>query len=353
MKTFLPSHEEMVRAFLSSNSEYDGIFFTGVRTTGIFCRPSCPAKKPLPNNVEFFPSVRAAVFAGYRPCKRCHPLEQNGATPEWVRQLLEKIEQAPTTRLTAKDLRAMGIDPARARRYFQKHHGLTFQAFCRGRRLANALSQIRRGADLDDVAFDHGYESNSGFREAFARHFGQPPGRGRNLECVVVSWMQTPLGPMIAGATDKGICLLEFTDRRMLEKQLEILQRRFRCPLVPGQHAHLDRLKTELSEYFEQNLQQFTVPLSFPGTDFQQRVWRALLDIPYGQTRSYQDLARVVGVPGAVRAVGTANGMNRIAILIPCHRVVNKSGELGGYGGGLWRKKYLLDLERGRRSEQR
>ena len=342
----LPDRTEMERAFLNGDAAYDGIFFTGVKTTGIFCRPSCPAKKPLSKNVEFFATTGEALFGGYRPCKRCRPLETNGQAPEWVEKLFARVDAAPTVRMTDADLHEMGVDPARARRYFLKHHGMTFNAFCRSRRLGDALKQIRDGADLDEVALDHGYESNSGFREAFAKLFGKAPGRSRNAECIVISWIETPLGPMLAGANAKGVCLLEFTDRRMLEAQLTTVGRRFGCAVVPGRHEHLDRLKDELTRYFAGTLKQFTVPLIFPGTPFQHRVWEALLGIPFGETRSYEDIARAVDSPDAVRAVGRANGMNRIAIVIPCHRVVNKSGQLGGYGGGLRRKLFLLNLER-------
>jgi AraC family transcriptional regulator of adaptative response/methylated-DNA-[protein]-cysteine methyltransferase len=151
---------------------------------------------------------------------------------------------------------------------------------------------------------------------------------------------------MIAGATDAGVCLLEFTDRRMLEEQLKTLRRRFKAALVPESHPHLDTLRHELDEYFSGRRRTFTVPLVAPGTPFEERVWKALLDIPFGETRSYEEIARVVESPRAVRAVGRANGLNRIAIVIPCHRVVNKSGELGGYGGGLWRKRRLLAIEK-------
>jgi AraC family transcriptional regulator of adaptative response/methylated-DNA-[protein]-cysteine methyltransferase len=151
---------------------------------------------------------------------------------------------------------------------------------------------------------------------------------------------------MIAGATDRGVCLLEFTDRRMLEHQIETLGRRFKAALAPGSHPYLSRLTSELAEYFSGTRRAFTVPVHAPGTPFEMQVWQALQDIPYGETRSYEDVARAIGSPKAVRAVGRANGLNRVAIVIPCHRVVNKSGELGGYGGGLWRKRRLLHLER-------
>ena len=151
---------------------------------------------------------------------------------------------------------------------------------------------------------------------------------------------------MVAGATASGICLLEFTDRRMLEAQFDRIRRRFAMPIIPGDCASLRQLKTEVDEYFAGERREFTLPLVYPGTEFEQRVWQQLLVIPCGETRSYQDIARTLGQAGASRAVGRANGMNRIAILIPCHRVVNQNGELGGYGGGLWRKRILLDLER-------
>lgn len=324
---------------------YDGVFFTAVKTTGIFCRPSCPARA-LPRNREYFATVQQALFAGYRPCKRCRPLTVSGKPPPWVARLLSLIEQALSPRLTDAGLRRMRIDPARARRYFLKHWGMTFQAYCRGWRMGEALGQIRNGAKLDDVALGNGYDSHSGFREAFARTFGKSPGRSRDGDCIVVSWVQTPLGPLVAGATTKGICLAEFTDRRMLETQFKTLRQRFGCAIVPGRHEYLDQLKDELAGYFAGTVTRFNVPLVAPGTPFQARVWEGLLRIPYGETCSYEDLAGAIGAAGAQRAVGHANGLNRIGIVIPCHRVVNKDGRLGGYGGGLWRKQFLLDLER-------
>lgn len=167
----------------------------------------------------------------------------------------------------------------------------------------------------------------------------------KNADCIATQEIETPLGPMLAGATPDGICLLEFAAPGRLGPQLDALARLFRLPVRRAKHRHIDRLRRELDRYFTRRLERFTVPLVFPGTPFQVEVWKALLAIPYGETRSYEDVARAVGRPGAVRAVGTANGRNRIAVVIPCHRVINKSGALGGYGGGLGRKKRLLDLE--------
>jgi AraC family transcriptional regulator, regulatory protein of adaptative response / methylated-DNA-[protein]-cysteine methyltransferase len=170
--------------------------------------------------------------------------------------------------------------------------------------------------------------------------------RGHTVDSVVCTWIESPLGPLVAGATARGLCLLEFTDRRRLRALIETVRRRFNCAAVPGESPHFDRLRGELKTYFSGQLLQFSMPLVAPGTPFQERVWAALQRIPPGETRSYEDLARALGVPRAQRAVGRANGMNRIAILIPCHRVINKDGRLGGYGGSLWRKEALLHLER-------
>jgi len=346
----LPSTREMEQAVQRRDASYDGIFFVGVRTTGIFCRPSCPAKTPLARNRQYFATAAEAIFAGYRPCKRCRPLDTNGRAPSWAQRLLSEVEQTPMGRIRDADLRAMNIDPARARRYFLKHYGMTFHAYCRGRRMGKALEQIRQGAPLDDVALGHGYDSHSGFRDAFAKTFGQPPGRSRTADCLVVGWVESPVGPLLVAAKEEGICLLEFTDRRMLETQFATLRKQFACAIVPGTHPHIDQLKKELAQYFTRTLKSFTIPLVYPGSPFQRAVWEQLLQIPYGETRSYEALASAIGCYGAQRAVGRANGQNRIAIVIPCHRVVNNDGRLGGYGGGLWRKQFLLDLERGVRS---
>lgn len=352
MKT-LPSHAEMARASNERDTSYNGVFYVCVRTTGIFCLPSCPARKPLPGNVEYVGSVQDALIAGYRPCRRCRPLEPAGGEPAWVRRLMERVDVSPSERLRDADLRAMGIDPASARRYFKRHFGMTFQAYHRARRMGLALTELRRGVDPLAVGLDHGYESSSGFRDAFARTFGDPPGRGRRARSMVSRSLHTPLGPMVAGATEEGVCFLEFADRRSFDRQLATVRRRLRCSVVPGTNEHLDLLGVELDRYFAGELTGFTVPLVVSGTPFQERVWRRLAEIPYGGTISYGELAEQIGCPGGQRAVGRANGDNRIAIVLPCHRVVQKDGRLRGYGGGLWRKQFLLDLERGARAETR
>jgi AraC family transcriptional regulator of adaptative response/methylated-DNA-[protein]-cysteine methyltransferase len=346
MNTTLTS-SEMKRAYLEKDPAYHGLFYLGVRTTGIFCRPTCPARKPLLKNVEYFARAKDAMAAGYRPCKRCRPLELDDQ-PAWAADLIADVERDPAARVSESELRKRGIDPATVRRYFQRRYGMTFQAFTRARRLSGAFNQIRDMGSVDKAVLESGYESHSGFSEAFIRLFGDAPGNARNGECVFLSWIRSPLGPLVAGATALGICLLEFTERRMLEAQFATVRKLFKAPVVPGANEHLENLQAELVEYFAGALKEFSVPLVYPGTPFQQRVWDQLLKIPYGETRSYEDVAIAVGEPKGVRAVGRANGMNRIAIVIPCHRVVNKGGALGGYGGGLRRKEFLLELERGK-----
>ena len=342
----LPPTAELYKALVDRDASYEGIFVVGVTSTGILCRPTCPARKPLPQNVEYFPTVRDGLMAGYRPCKRCHPLRPVGATPGWMSGLLELVEADPTRRWKDADIRAAGVDPARVRRWFKTHHAMTFQGYLRLRRLGMALGRMQAGASEAQVAYDHGYESLSGFRDAMQKLTGRPAGKGDNILIVCLSRLVTPLGPVLAGTTDSGICLLEFVDRRMLETQLDRVQRRLNAQFVPGRNACTDLVERQLTEYFNGQRSAFTVPLHLGGTPFQEQVWKGLQAIPYGETRSYAAQAIAMGRPTAVRAVARANGDNRISIIVPCHRVVGSDGSLTGYGGGLWRKRYLLDLER-------
>jgi len=341
----------MERAMDARDAAYDGLFYVAVRTTGIFCRPSCrPPRLPKPENVEFFGTVKECLFAGYRPCKLCRPTDANGAPPLDIARLMQRVETEPDARFTASQLRAHGLTPERVRRWFSEHHGMTFAAWCRARRLADAFTRIREGANLDDVTLGHGYESHSGFREAFGRIFGGPPGRSRaNAQAsppLRTAFVDTPLGRMLAAATDTGVAMLEFNDRRMLPANYATLRQRFGSAVVPGMNPHLETLRDELARYFAGQLTTFTTTLAPRGTPFQEKVWDELRRIPHATTISYDKLARRIGQPTAQRAVARANGQNRIAILIPCHRVIGKGGTLTGYGGGLWRKRLLLELER-------
>ena len=336
----------MLEAFLGRDAQFDGVFVTGVHTTGIFCRPTCPAKKPHPDNVSFFGTPREALLSGYRPCRRCRPLEPSGAPPDWLRPLLDEVETDPSRRWSDGDMRARGVSPERVRRWFKQHHGMTFQAYNRARRLGAALGRIQTGDGVGRSAFEAGFDSLSGFQEAFRRYFGDAPTNLADAAVVRVSRLTTPLGPMLAGVTDDALCLLEFVDRRALPAQVRRIRRRLGAVFVPDRAALTERVEAEISAYFAGRAGRFELPLHFCGTDFEREVWDRLREIPFGETRSYGELARAVGRPRAVRAVGRANGMNALAIVVPCHRVVGADGKLVGYGGGLWRKRRLLELER-------
>jgi AraC family transcriptional regulator of adaptative response/methylated-DNA-[protein]-cysteine methyltransferase len=201
------------------------------------------------------------------------------------------------------------------------------------------------GESATRAAYDSGFESVSGFNDAFKNITGMSPTQSVETTLINIKRVTSPLGIILLGAGKESLVLLEFGDRRKLATQLKTLSDRFRCPVVPGTNDIIEKMETELDEYFCQERKTFTVPLSYPGTEFQSQTWSALQEIPYGETCSYQDLANVLGKPKAVRAVANANGCNRIAIVIPCHRVIGSDGTLTGYGGGLWRKQRLLELE--------
>jgi AraC family transcriptional regulator of adaptative response/methylated-DNA-[protein]-cysteine methyltransferase len=348
MKTpeLLPPPETMFRALLKRDASFEGIFLVGVRTTGIFCRPTCTAKKPARENVDFFATAGEALHEGYRPCLRCHPMDPDKRPPKLIERLRTEVERAPDGRVTDKELTAMAIDPSTARRQFKRHYGMTFQAYHRARRMGLALSELRRGGRVDRARNGSGFESESGFREAFTKIFGEPPTTARTRPPMFAERIETPLGGMIAVADDEGLRLLEFADRRALESELSILRKRLGTNVVPGEHPHLEAIRSQLADYFSGRKLEFDIPLAPVGSDFQLRAWEILRSIPVGETRSYSWMAKRLGDENARRAVGRANGTNMICIVIPCHRVIRADGTLCGYGGGLWRKKWLLDHER-------
>ena len=348
MKTMelLPPSDTMYRALVNRDSSFEGIFFVGVRTTGIFCRPTCAAKTPGRPNVDFFATASEALHGGYRPCLRCRPMDPGKPPPKLIERLRAEVERAPDGRLTDKELATLDIDPSTARRQFKRHYGMTFQAYHRARRMGRALRAVRKGGRVEEAKNGSGFESASGFREAFTKVFGQPPTTAKSRDCMFAERLDTPLGAMLAVADDEGLRLLEFTDRRALENELKILRQRLQTNVVPGEHKYLDKIRKQLADYFSGKNLKFDLPLAPIGSLFQQRAWKILLTVPIAETRSYSWMAEKLGDPGARRAVGRANGTNMMSIIIPCHRVIRADGTLCGYGGGLWRKKWLLDHER-------
>ena len=339
------TNEVYYQALLAKDSQYEGVFFVGVKTTGVFCHPTCPARKPKFENCEFFASAQAALLASYRPCKRCCPLSHPSQVSDLIRRLVEAVEANPAKRWTEQDFHELSVDASTARRQFKKRFGMTFVAYARARRMGLAVKQIREGEPVIGAQLGAGYESGSGFRDAFLKVMGSPPVKA---ECALLkaAWLDTPLGPMLAIASDEKLHLLEFVDRRALESEVERLRQKLSAAVVPERTEIIIKVEQELNAYFAGTLERFTVPLAYLGTPFQRSVWQLLWAIPPGETRSYAEIACDLGKPTAARAVAQANGANQLALIIPCHRVVNSDGQLGGYGGGLARKRWLLEHER-------
>ncbi len=339
------TNDIMYKALVEKDASFEGSFIAAVKTTGIFCRPTCRARKPKKENVKFYFSTKEAILAGFRPCKVCNPLEKLNETPDYVKDILNELNNNPSLKFKDWDLRKRGIEPSKMRRWFLKNHGITFHAYQRMYRINSAFKNIQNGNTITSSAYESGYDSLSGFNDAFKKIFGVSPNNSKKQNIVDLTRIETPLGTMFACAVEEGICLLEFSDRKMLETQFKNLAKRLNANIIQGKNRHFEKLTVELTKYFDGNLKEFTVPLFFPGTEFQKLVWQELQNIPYGSTRSYQEQANALNKPKAVRAVANANGMNRISILIPCHRVIGSDGNLTGYGGGIWRKKWLLELE--------
>lgn len=340
-----PDDDTLYAALLARDPAYDGFWFVGVRTTGIFCRLTCPARKPRRDHVSFHPSAAEAERAGFRACLRCRPLASARPVPPAVAQLRDAVRAAPDRRWGAADLAALGHDPSTVRRAFVREYGVTFARFARAHRLGAAGVALGRGRTVIAAQLDAGYESGSGFRDAITRLLGAAPARVRERRMLVARWLDTPIGPMLAVADAAGVHLLEFADRTALPGELARLQARH-GPAPFGDHPVLDDLARQLARYFADARAGFDLPLAQRGTPFTAAVWDALRRVPPGETRSYGALAHALGCPGGARAVARANGANQIAVVVPCHRVVGADGTLVGYGGKLWRKRWLLEHER-------
>ncbi|TBN39421.1 bifunctional transcriptional activator/DNA repair protein Ada [Paracoccus subflavus] len=343
----MPDHDTLYAALLARDPAWEDRALVGVTTTGIFCRLTCPARKPLARNCRWFARPEDALAAGFRPCRRCHPHGSVAEAAPWVGDLLDRLAKRPHHRWTEGDLSAMGLDPSTVRRTFRRIHGQSFLAMARTVRLRGGMVSLKQGAPVIEAQMEAGFESASGFRAAFVRLFGHPPQRMREGSGLLADWIDTPLGGMIAIADDRALHLLEFVDRKALPQGLRRLSVHVGGRIGLGRTAMHDRIGDWLAAFFAGRIPLPDVPVTFHGTPFQQQVWQALQGIPPGQTRSYAQLAAAIGRPTAMRAVARANATNRIALIVPCHRVIGADGTLTGYAGGLWRKERLIAIERG------
>jgi len=337
-------NREYYDAFTQRNSEYEGVFFTGIKTTGIFCRPTCVARIPKFENCDFFKDTKTAILAGYRPCKRCRPLSPPFAITELVQTLIDAVENEPDKRWNEDTFKTLGVDASTVRRQFKKRFGMTFVAYARAKRMGLAMDQLKNGESVINAQIDSGYQSGSGFRDAFLKLMDHAPNTAHH-QVFKAEWLDTKLGPMISIVDHEKLYLLEFTDRPGLDLEVQKLREKFNAAIVPGRESVTDLIDHELQDYFAGRLKKFETPVHLTGTTFQNEVWSVLQTIPYGHTWSYQQLATQLGNKNAFRAVARANATNQMPIIIPCHRVVHKNGNLAGYSGGLVRKKWLINHE--------
>ncbi len=326
--------------------DFDGDFYMGVKTTGIFCKSTCLVSKPKAVNIETFQIAKDALLKGYRPCAVCKPLQNLDETPVFILEVLDELTENPSLILKNADLVERGIDVKMIKLWFHQNYGMTFQAFQGILRLNTASKKIQLGENLMDAAYDSGFENLSGFDESFKNVFGVLSENSKDQKIIDLKRIETPIGPMYSAAVEEGICMLEYSDRKSLENEFWDLAKTFNAKIVIGENQHFRTLEKQLSEYFGGQRTAFTVPLSPVGTEFQKSVWNTLIQIPYGETWTYRKQSENLGDARKVRAVANANGLNKISIIIPCHRVIGSNGTLTGYGGGIWRKQKLLELEK-------
>lgn len=327
---------------LAKDRRFDGAFVTGVHSTGIYCRPSCPARPPRRENVSFYATPADAEAAGLRACLRCRPDDvsrDEAAVAQALKMLRDAEEAVPLEKLAA----VAGYSPAHFQRVFKRAVGLSPAAFARALRIERAAEALSAGERVTDAVYDAGFGAPSRFYEAAGERLGMSPsawrdgGRGVTIRWAVV---RTSLGPMLVAATGKGVCRLSF------DETAEDLAARFPNADLAEGGADFACLLEQVIAAVERPGDSRHIPLDVQGTVFQEAVWQELRRIPPGETRSYAQIAAAVGRPGAVRATGSANGANNVAVLIPCHRVVRSDGSLGGYAYGEAIKRELLDREK-------
>ena len=342
----LPDHSALYDALLARDDRFDGVAFVGVSTTGVFCRLTCPARKPKSANCTFYPTVSDCIEAGFRPCKRCHPLQPVAQSDPAISDLLNALEKQPEYRWTEDDVARLGYDPSAIRKTFKRQFGMTFLQMARQRRLQHSFTVLAGKSKVIDAQLSAGFESPSAFREAFAKLIGCSPSSLTGDTLLKVDWIATPLGDLVAVCSATHLHILEFIDRKALPAELKAVQANCNCKLSIGKSAPAEQVRSELAGFFAGTNPSFSTPLAFGGTPFLRKVWAELQQIPPGATRTYSEIAASIGRPNATRAVAKANGANQIAIVVPCHRVIGADGSLTGYGGGLWRKQKLIEIER-------
>src|SRR5947209_11571964 len=328
-------------AFMRRDRSWDGRVIGAVSTTGVYCKPSCPARRPRRENVTFYASPEEAGAAGYRPCLRCKPDEvsrDREAVAKAVK-ILEQAEEPPSLAVLAQ---AVGYAPHHFQRLFKRDLGVSPAEYARGLRNRRTEQALKANGRITDAAYDAGYSSPSGFYSDAKERLGMTPsawrdgGRGETIRWTTFG---SPLGQMFIAATSKGICRLTFDDSE------QSLQRLFPKAAIVEDDGSLRDLVEGALRAIERPLAAPDLPIDVAGTAFQEAVWRELRKLPPGETRSYAEIAAAIGHHKAVRAVGSANGDNHVCVLIPCHRVIRSDGSLGGYGGGLDRKRKLLAAE--------
>lgn len=342
----LPDFDTLYAALLARDDRYDGQAFVCVSSTGIFCRLTCPARKPKAGNCSFHATVGECLAAGFRPCRRCHPMQAAALADPAIAALLQALEDRPDIRWSEQHVTRLGYDPSTVRRAFRRQFGMTFLELARQRRLREGFGALVDGGKVITAQHEASFDSASAFRAAFARLLGCAPAELQGEGLLRATWIPTPLGDMIAVSSRSHLHLLEFLDRKALPRELQRLQAEAKSRIGLGRMPPSDQAAAELEGYFAARLAHFATPLAPGGSPFARQVWDRLRRIPAGETRSYSDIAREIGRPAAVRAVAQANGANRIALMIPCHRVLGAEGALTGYGGGLWRKQRLIEIER-------
>lgn len=340
--------DERWRIALAKDRRFDGQFLTGVHSTGIYCRPSCPARAPKRENVRFYASVAEAEAAGLRACKRCAPGQQSNEEAA-VLAAIDEIRHAREAAPTLEELaRITGYSQAHFQRLFKRSTGLSPAAYARALREERAREALSGGASVTAAIHEAGYGAPSRFYEGQKGKLGMAPSAWANGgEGVTIHWAVVPtsLGDMLVAATAKGVCRLSFAEGP------EELARRFpKAQLVEGGDGFA-ALLDEVVASVEQPGDCGHIPLDVKGTAFQEACWQALRAIPPGETRTYAEIAAAAGNRGAVRAAGSANARNNVAVLIPCHRVIRTGGDLGGYAYGLDIKRELLRREGARGPE--